>query len=212
MGKQWRQWQTLFFGLHSHCRWWLQPWNLKTFAPWKKSYDHPRQHIKKQRHYFANKDLSSQSYGFSSGHVHMWEFDHKESWAPKNWCFWTVVLKNTLESLLDCKEIQPILREISPEYSLEGLMLKLKLQSFGHLMQRTDSLEKTLMLGKIEGGRRMGWQRMRLWDHITNSLNLSLSRLWELEMDREPWHAAVRGVKKSRTWLRDWTELMSVHT
>ena len=110
-------------------------------APWKKSYDQPRQDIKKQRHYFANKGLSSQSYGFSSSHVWMWELDYKESWAPKNLCFWTVVLEKTLESPLDCN--QSILKEISPEYALEGLMLKLKLQHFGHVIQRTDSFEKT---------------------------------------------------------------------
>ena len=104
MGKQW---QTLFLGLQNHCRWWLQPWNYKILAPWKKSYGQPRQHIKKQRHYFANKGLSSQRYGFSSGHVWMWELDYKESWAWKNWCFWTVVLEKTLESPLDSKEIQP---------------------------------------------------------------------------------------------------------
>ena len=104
-------------------------------ARWKKSYDQPRQHIKKQRHYFANKGLYSQSYGLSSSHVWMWELDYKESWVLKNWCFWTVVLEKTLESPLDSKEIQPIHpKEISPEYSLEGLMLKLKLQYFGHLM------------------------------------------------------------------------------
>ena len=95
-------------GLQNHCRWWLQPWNQKMLAPWKKSYDQPRQHIKKQRHYFANKDPSSQSYSFSSSHIWMWELDYKESWAPKNWCFWTVVLEKTLESPLDCKEIKPI--------------------------------------------------------------------------------------------------------
>ena len=121
-----------------------------------------RQHIKKKRHYFANKGPSSQSYGFSSSHVWMWELDYKESWVQKHWCFWTVVLKKTLESPLDCKEI-------SHEFSLEGLMLKLKLQYFGHLMQRADSLEKTLMLGKTEGGRRRGWQRMRWLDGITDS-------------------------------------------
>ena len=104
-------------GLQNHCRWWLQPWNLKTFAPRKKSSDQPRQHIKKQRHYFADKGPSSQSYGFSSIHVWMWELDYKESWALKKWCFWTVVLEETLESPLDCKEI--ILKEISPEYSFE---------------------------------------------------------------------------------------------
>ena len=93
-----------FPGLKNHCRWWLQPWNLKTLVPWKKSYDKPRQ----QRHYLANKGLSSQSYGFSSSQVWMWELDYKESWALKNWCFWTVVLEKTLESPLDCKETQPV--------------------------------------------------------------------------------------------------------
>ena len=133
MGKQWKQWQTLFSRVQNHCRWRLQIW----LAPWKKNYDHPRQHIKKQRHYFTNKGSSSQSYGFSSSHAWMWELDYKESWASKNWCFWTVVLEKTLESPLDCKEIQPVHpKGISPEYSLEGLMLKLKFQYFGRLMWR----------------------------------------------------------------------------
>ena len=117
--------------------------------PWKESYEKPREHIKKQRCHFADKGLHSQGYGFSSGHVWMRELDHKEGWVPKNWRLWTAVLEKTLESPVDCKEIQSILKEISPEYSLEGLMLKLKLRYSGHLMRRADSLEKTLLLGKI---------------------------------------------------------------
>ena len=143
---------------------------LKDAAPWKESYDQLRQHIKKQRHCFANKSPSSQSYGFSNGHVWMWELNYKESWGQKNWRFWTVMLETTLESPLDCKEIKPVNhKEISPEHSLEGLMLKVKLQYFGHLKQRTDSLEKTLMLGKIEGRRREGDDRG--WDSWMASLS-----------------------------------------
>ena len=140
----------------------------------------------------------------------MWELNYKESWAQKNWCFWTVVLETTLESPLDCKESnQSMLKKISSEYSLEGLTLKLKLQYFGHLMRRTDSLEKTLMLGKIEGRRRRGQQRMRWLDGIIYSKDMSLSKLRELVMDREAWRDAVHGVTRSRTWVSDWTDSLN---
>ena len=165
-------------------------------APWKKSNDKSRQCIKKQRLRFANKCLYSQSSGFSSSHVQMWELDHKKGWALKNWCFWTVVLEKTLESPWTARRSNQSIwsKEINPEYSLEGLVLKL--QSFDHLLQRADSLENTLMLGKTECKRRRGWQRMRWLDSI-NIIDMNLSKLWEIMEDRGTWNATVHEVTES---------------
>ena len=182
---------------------------LKTFAPWKKSYDQPRQHTKRQRCYFADKGLSSQALvfpvvmcGYESWTIK--KAEHRRIDALELWCWrrflrvpWTARRFN-----------QSILKEISPEYSLEGLMLKLKLQYFGHLMWRTDSFEKTLMLGKIEGGRRRGWQRMRWLDGITNSMDMSWVNSGSWWWTGRPDVLQSMELQRVRHyWALNWTEL-----
>ena len=177
------------------------------FTPWKESYDQPRQHTQKQKRYFANKGLSSQGYGFSSGHVWMWELDQKkaEHWRIdgfEQWC-WRRLLRVPWPAR---RSNQSILKEISPVYSLEGLMLKLKLQYFGHVIRWTDCFEKTLMLGKIEDRRRRGQQRWDGWMTSPTGWTWVWVNSQELVMDREAWRATVHGVAK---WLSElnWTDI-----
>ena len=164
---------------------------------WKESYDQPRQHIKKKRHYFANKGPSSQGYGFSSGHVWMWELDYKESWAPKNWCFWTVCWRRLLRVPWTARRSkQFILKEISPECSLEGLMLKLKLQYFGDLMWKLTHLKRPRC-----------WERLKVGGEGDNrggdGWKASLTQwTWVWVNSRRWWWTGRPGMLQSMGWQR----------
>ena len=182
---------------------------LKTPTPWKESYDHPRQDIQKQRHYFANKGPSSQGYGFSSSHVWMWELDCEESWALKNWCFWTMVLEKILESPLDCKEIQPVHSKGDQSWVSIG---RFDFEGETPILWPPD-VKNWLIWKDSDAGKDWGQEEkgrtkdeMVRWHHLLSGHGLG--GLQELVMDWEAWHAAVHGIAKSRTWLSDRTELM----
>ena len=193
-------------GLHNTVDSDWRVWNEKTPAPWKEGYDKPRQHVKKQRDHFADKGQSSQSCSFSSSHIQMWELDHKEGWAPKDWCFQIVVLEKTLESLLDCKEIKLVNRKGNQPWIFIG---RTDAAAEGPILWPPD--EKSRLIGKDPDAAKdwrekgKGQHRMRWSGSITDSVNMNLNKLEEIVKSRGAWCAAVHRVTKSQTRLSDWT-------
>ena len=170
----------------------------KTLAPWKESYDQPRQHFKKQRHHFADKGLYSPSYGFSSSHVWMWELDHKEGWVPKNWSFWTVVMENSWKSLgLQGDPTSPSSRKSVLNIHWKDWCWSWNCNTVATWCEELTHWKRPWCWERLRTGGEKRQQRMRWWGSITDSMDMNLSKLWEMEKDREAWHAAVHGMTKS---------------
>ena len=195
MANRWGNNELYFLGLQNHCE-------ARMPALWKKIYDKPRQHIKKQRHHFANKGLYSQNYGFSTSHVWMWELDLKEGWMLKDWCFWAVVLEKTAEIPFDCKEIQPV----NPKGNLSWILTRRSdVEAEAPMLWPPDT--KSWLTGKDRDAGK-DWRQEEKGtteDEMVDAMDMSLSKLWEMVKDRVAGHAAVHGIARSRTWLSYWT-------